>query len=206
MAGSLSNWAEDKIIAHSVGKESWAFPSSVFLALYTTAPSDDIEGTEVSIVSTGYYKKKLSSSFWGGSQGTLYNADETTFGPALSSWGSVEGLAVLDLSTIEDVSDGVYSAYNASTKVLTVTSPTLTAGALVGKHLSIGTTFWGTISANTTNTITIYANEGTASPSGTAFKVTSPKVVWYGVFSTPREISQDESLVFSPSSIVLSLT
>lgn len=56
MPGSASNYLENRLIDHSLGTTTYTKPSSVYLALYTTAPSDSSAGTEVT---GGSYVRKV---------------------------------------------------------------------------------------------------------------------------------------------------
>lgn len=101
MAGSLSNYAENKILAHSVGKESWTMPSAVYIALYTTAPNENTNGTEVQEtingVSSNYARRSTSATSWTiPTNGNISNAVTFEFGPASIAWGNIDGVAVLD--------------------------------------------------------------------------------------------------------------
>lgn len=108
MAGSLSDYAEKKILAHSIGKTSWAMPTTVHIALYTTPPNENTDGVEVPTnvngSPTGYarcvaYKLNAQSAeIWQDptNEGTITNAVAFEFGPATSTWGNIEGVAVLD--------------------------------------------------------------------------------------------------------------
>lgn len=47
MAGSASNYLENKLIDHALGTTTYTKPTAVYVALYTASPSDSIAGTEV---------------------------------------------------------------------------------------------------------------------------------------------------------------
>ena len=47
MAGNLSDYAEKKLLDHLLGTASYTMPSTVYLALYISAPTDSTSGTEV---------------------------------------------------------------------------------------------------------------------------------------------------------------
>lgn len=111
MAGSLSNYAEKSVLAHSVGKTAWAFPTTVYIALYTVAPNENTDGAEVqtaigSIV-TGYERFKAHKSLsenpeiWAEptEDGTITNAVPFVFGPASTTWGDIEGVAVINAAS-----------------------------------------------------------------------------------------------------------
>lgn len=104
MAGSLSDYAENKILAHSVGKAAWSAISSVYIALYTTAPNENTNGTEVPSTINGavtsYSRYTTSAASWSDpSNGEIKNAQQFVFGPASVTWGDIEGIAVLDAAS-----------------------------------------------------------------------------------------------------------
>lgn len=86
MPGNLSDYAEKKILDHSVGKASWLMPTTVYCALYTTTPTDSTATSstgEVSTTSTGYARVLVSNSSGTGTQGSVFSsADSSTAGAA----------------------------------------------------------------------------------------------------------------------------
>jgi len=104
MAGSLSDYAENKILAHSVGKAAWSAISSVYVALYTNAPNENTNGTEVATTvgasATNYARFTTNAASWSDpSAGEIKNAVQFTFGPASVTWGDIQGVAVLDAAS-----------------------------------------------------------------------------------------------------------
>jgi hypothetical protein len=104
MAGSLSDDAENKILAHSVGKEIWEPVGTVYIALYTTAPNENTDGVEVESlqgsIPTGYERFPASADKWQEpSGGSIKNAVPFIFGPAGVEWGDIQGVAVLPAAT-----------------------------------------------------------------------------------------------------------
>lgn len=103
MAGNLSNYAENKILDHAVGKASWTSPSC-YLALYTVAPTDSTSGTEVSTSSTGYSRQQILPAGWASaSNGSITTASDITFTTATASWGTVVAAALVDASTAGNI-------------------------------------------------------------------------------------------------------
>lgn len=99
MAGNLSDYAEGKILEHSVGKTAWSLPT-VYVALYTTTPGDATSAAntgEVSTSSTGYARQAVPGSSWGSaSGGQIQNSAVISFPQATGSWGQVNGVALVD--------------------------------------------------------------------------------------------------------------
>jgi hypothetical protein len=97
MAGSLSDYAEAKVLDHIVGKTSFTMPS-VWVALYTAAPSDAGGGTEVT--GNNYSRKATTGTDWAvASGGATSNAAIITFAVPSGSWGTVTHFSLMDAST-----------------------------------------------------------------------------------------------------------
>lgn len=96
MAGSLADFAENKILEHSVGKTTWSIPT-VSCALYTVAPTDTGGGTECT---GGSYARAATAGLWGtAAGGAISNSSAITFTTATASWGTVVAFALLDGSS-----------------------------------------------------------------------------------------------------------
>lgn len=93
MAGSASNYLENKLIDHSLGKTSYTKPSFVYVALYTVAPTDSTSGTEVT---GGSYARQVGT-FSTASSGSSSNSSKLTFlnMPACT----IIGIGILDSLT-----------------------------------------------------------------------------------------------------------
>jgi hypothetical protein len=92
MAGSLSNYAENKVLDHVLGTTTFTKPTT-YVALYTVAPTDSSAGTEV----TGGSYARLAGAFdaaTGGASSNSGNLDFTGM-PACT----VVAIGVLDNST-----------------------------------------------------------------------------------------------------------
>lgn len=99
MAGNLSNYAENKILDHTVGKASWTAPT-VYVALYTLAPNDSTSGTEVSTVGTAYARQQVPAADWdSAANGTITTNADIQFPTATASWGTVLAAALVDAAT-----------------------------------------------------------------------------------------------------------
>jgi len=109
MAGK-SVYLEDKWLNMWKGT-AFTFPSTVYVALLTTVPTDDT-GTALVEVSGGSYARQaiVGSSGWstiapvsGGSGTTpeqMSNAAVITFPTPTASWGNVVGIALYDAATV----------------------------------------------------------------------------------------------------------
>ena len=88
MAGSLSDYAETKVLEDIVGKTSWTMPT-FYLAASTTDPLDSGSGiTEPTAM--GYARVATAGSDWGNApSGSITNAAEITFPTATGTWGTI---------------------------------------------------------------------------------------------------------------------
>jgi hypothetical protein len=92
---ALSDYAENKLLDHLLGKTSFTMPASVRVALFTAAPSDAGGGTEVSGGSYARQAIVVNSSSGGA---TNPNAD-VTFPVASASWGTVTHVGIFDAAS-----------------------------------------------------------------------------------------------------------
>lgn len=97
MAGSLSDYLENKLLDHIRGKTSYTMPT-VYVGLFTAAPSDSGGGTEVS--GGSYARKSTAGADWAAaSGGSGANANDITFAAASASWGTVTHFGLFDASS-----------------------------------------------------------------------------------------------------------
>lgn len=103
MAGSLSNYAEGKILEHSVGKSAWGtLVGAVYVGLYTATPSDTSTGSSGGTeVSGGSYARIVTAAAaWNTSSGgSISNATDIVFATASGSWGTVTQVGLFDAVT-----------------------------------------------------------------------------------------------------------
>jgi len=96
MAGSFTDYLEDKILKHVFTNTAYTSPTTVYVGLFTVAPSDTGGGTEVS--GSGYARK--SAAFTVSGTGTLAtNSSAIEFDAATGSWGTIVAVAIFDAST-----------------------------------------------------------------------------------------------------------
>lgn len=75
MAGNLSNYLENKIIDHFLGTAAYTMPTTVYVALYTVAPTDAGGGTQVT---GGSYARQVGT-FSASSSGATSNTSNIDF-------------------------------------------------------------------------------------------------------------------------------
>lgn len=102
---SFSNYLETEILDHVFGGNAYTAPSTLYLALYTAAPSDTGGGTEVSGAS---YARQSAAMTVSGDTATTSASVE--FPAAGGSWGTVTHVGVFDA-----LSGGNLLAYGALT-------------------------------------------------------------------------------------------
>lgn len=91
----MSNYLENKILDHVLKNTSYTSPTTVYLGLYTTDPTDAGSGTEVS---GGSYARQ-PISFAAASSGSSASSADITFPQATASWGTVAYVGILDQLT-----------------------------------------------------------------------------------------------------------
>lgn len=94
---AFSNYAENKVLDHSLGTLSWTAPT-VYVALYTSSPTDADTGTELTPGSLGYARQ--TAAFSAAASGATSNSGIITFGPCTTSnWGVITHFGIRDAST-----------------------------------------------------------------------------------------------------------
>jgi hypothetical protein len=91
---AFTDYLENKLLAHTFSNTAYTSPSTVYVALYTTAPTDSTTGTEVS---GGAYARQ-SASFTTTASATT-NASAIEYPTATAGYGTVVAVAVLDASS-----------------------------------------------------------------------------------------------------------
>ena len=115
MAG-FSDYLEDKVLDHVFGGTAYSAASTLYVGLYTSAPSDTGGGTECS---GGSYARKSMPAMTvsGTSPTTATNGAAVEFVTATGSWGTVTHVGVFDAA-----SSGNLLAWAALTTSKAVTS------------------------------------------------------------------------------------
>ncbi len=108
---SFSDYLENELLDHVFDNAVYTPPATVYVALYTAAPSDAGGGTEV----TGGSYARTAASFGAAASGTIANDVSVEFPTATASWGTVTHMGVFDASTA-----GNLLAWSALTTAKTV--------------------------------------------------------------------------------------
>jgi len=91
----FTDFMENKIIDHMLRAQAYTPPATVYVGLFTAAPSDAGGGTEVSGGSYARQAAGLSAASGGASS----NSADITFPQATADWGTVTHLALFDALT-----------------------------------------------------------------------------------------------------------
>jgi hypothetical protein len=91
----MSNYLENALINATLRNTSYTSPSTVYVGLYTSDPTDANSGTEVS----GGSYARTSVTFGAPSNGVTTNSAAVEFPQATGSWGTVGWIGILDAST-----------------------------------------------------------------------------------------------------------
>ena len=100
MAGSFSNFLENKLLDEIFGGVTYTFPASIYIGLATAVASDGSTFTEIS--GNGYARVTVTrnqTNFPAASGGAVSNGTAITFPQATGSWGTAVAVGVFDQST-----------------------------------------------------------------------------------------------------------
>jgi hypothetical protein len=88
----FTNYLESKLLDHVLNNTSYTSPTTVYVGLFTVAPTDGTSGTEVS--GGSYARQVLSVST--ASDGVVTSDADVTFPQATASWGNIVALGIHD--------------------------------------------------------------------------------------------------------------
>lgn len=91
----ISNYLENALINAVLRNTSYTSPTTVYVALYTTDPTDADSGTEVS---GGSYARQ-AVTMGAPSNGVSTNSAQVTFPVATADWGTITHIGIRDAST-----------------------------------------------------------------------------------------------------------
>jgi len=91
----ISNNLANQLANATVRNTSYTGPATVYVALYSTAPTASTSGTELS--GSGYTRESVT--FDAPSAGTVASNVAVTFGPASADWSPAVAIATVDAST-----------------------------------------------------------------------------------------------------------
>ena len=91
----MSNYLENAMINAVLRNTSYTSPTTVYVGLYTSDPTDANSGTEVS----GGSYARTSVTFGSPSNGVSTNSAAVEFPQATADWGTVTHIGILDASS-----------------------------------------------------------------------------------------------------------
>jgi hypothetical protein len=91
----MSNYLENALINVTLRATSYTAPTTVYVALYTSDPTDADTGTEV----TGGSYARTSVTFAAPSNGVSTNSADVTFPTCTAGWGTITHIGLRDAST-----------------------------------------------------------------------------------------------------------
>ena len=91
----ISNYLENALINVTLRNTAYTAPTTIYVALYTSDPTDANTGTEVS----GGSYARTSVTFAAPSNGASLSNADCTFPQATASWGTVGWIGLMDAST-----------------------------------------------------------------------------------------------------------
>jgi len=99
---ALTNYLENALLNATVRNTTYTSPATVYLALYSVAPTASTAGTELS--GSGYSRQAIT--FNAPSGGSVTSNVTVTFGPATANWSTINATAVVDASTSGNILSG----------------------------------------------------------------------------------------------------
>lgn len=100
MAGSKSDFLENKVLDHLLGATTYTPPATLYMGLFTANPSDSGGGTEVTGGSYARVSVTNNTTNWpAASGGSKSNGTAITFPTATANWGTVTAFGIFDAST-----------------------------------------------------------------------------------------------------------
>ena len=125
MAG-FSDYAENKVLDHIVGKTSFTLPTA-YVALFSAAPTDAGGGTELS--GSGYARVTTAGSDWdAAAAGAIANAAILTFPTATANWAQATHFGIYDAATVGNLLG--WAALTTAKTVLDTETARFPVGAL----------------------------------------------------------------------------
>ncbi len=121
---AMSNYLETALINGSLRATTYTAPTTVYVGLYTTDPTDANTGTEVS----GGSYARVAATFAAPSNGASVTSADVTFPTCTSSWGTITHFGILDALTTGNLL--YHGALAASKSIATGDVLKITAGNL----------------------------------------------------------------------------
>ena len=91
---AFTDYLENKLVAHTFSNTAYTSPTTVYVALYTVAPTDSTAGTEVS--GGGYVRQSAAFTT---TNNAATNSAAIEYPTATAGYGTVVAVAILDASS-----------------------------------------------------------------------------------------------------------
>ena len=92
---AISNYLENALINATLRNTAYTSPATVYVALFTTDPTDAGSGTEVS----GGSYARIAATFGAPSNGSSATSADVEFAQATGTWGTVTHFGIYDALT-----------------------------------------------------------------------------------------------------------
>ena len=93
---SFSNYLETELLDHVFANNAYTSPTTVYVGLFTSSPTDANSGTEVSTSGTAYARQSGSFTVSGNTATTSAAIEWPT---ATASWGTITHIGIYDASS-----------------------------------------------------------------------------------------------------------
>ena len=120
----MSNYLENALINATLRNTAYTSPATVYVALFTTDPTDAGSGTQVS----GGSYARVAVTFGAPSNGVTTNSAAVEFPQATANWGTVTHIGLYDALTVGNLL--YHTALNASKTIETVDIFKIAIGSL----------------------------------------------------------------------------
>ena len=95
MMAAISNYLEEKWL-NTMRGSSYTAPANVYIALFTTQPTDAVAGTEPAGSSYNRQPVTFTSPVQDNDKCTIKNSTEIVFAAATESWGTISWVGLFD--------------------------------------------------------------------------------------------------------------
>lgn len=95
----MSNYLESAIGDHLFRASTFSKPSSIYIGLHTSSPSDDDSGTEVSGGSYSRVEITQANNQWNVNNGVYTNTSDIEYPDPTSNWGTITHFGIYDASS-----------------------------------------------------------------------------------------------------------
>lgn len=128
--GSLSNYSESALLAHTINGVAYTPVATVYIALCTADPTDAGTGASMNEVANSNGYARIACAFGAASSRTVSNSGTLTFSAATGSWGTVTNFAILDSATHGAGNMLAHGALTTSRSVVSGNTPSYAAGEI----------------------------------------------------------------------------